>query len=195
MLFCKVQEYYESPYKSIRNKHFTLLEFMELYTKKVGDGIFTYPQDWGGFNFPSEIARKCLFFAKETTIYDKILKNIYRKCQKLANNQTFYIIGVDKVKSGIMDHEIAHGMYYTDAIYKSKSDSLTSSLPEKTKKYLTDYLLSIGYTKEVIDDEIQAYMSTGLPPDVKKSKFKGYLKDYKKLYKKYKPATQIQKIR
>ena len=34
MTFCRVQEFYESPFKQIRNKKFLLLEFMKLYSKK-----------------------------------------------------------------------------------------------------------------------------------------------------------------
>jgi hypothetical protein len=57
----------------------------------------------------------------------------------------------------------------------------------------TDYnlikkeLVKMGYVddKNIIDDEIQAFMSTGLYSTFNNDKLKSYQKDFKKIYKKY----------
>ena len=51
MLFCRVQEFYESPNEDFRNKKFSIWEYMEWYSKS-NKGSFTYPSDWAGFNIP-----------------------------------------------------------------------------------------------------------------------------------------------
>ena len=58
MLFCRYQEFYESPFPEIRNQEFTLEELMRTYVKKNKSGMFTYPADWAGYNIPSNILKK-----------------------------------------------------------------------------------------------------------------------------------------
>jgi hypothetical protein len=61
-----------------------------------------------------------------------------------------------------MDHEIAHGLYYTNPEYKLKVDEIIKTIPTKTYNYLKKELVKMGYVdiKSIIDDEIQAYLST-----------------------------------
>jgi hypothetical protein len=54
MTFLRYQEFYESPSKKFRGKSYKLLDFMKWYASE-NDGIFTYPRDWAGFNFPGSI--------------------------------------------------------------------------------------------------------------------------------------------
>ena len=49
--FIRMQEYYESPYNDIRNKYFTLDYYMDVYAKE-NYGVFSYFEDWNGFNIP-----------------------------------------------------------------------------------------------------------------------------------------------
>jgi hypothetical protein len=51
----RAQEYYESPFKQIKGKEFTIIKFMELYSKRFGENAFTYTTDWAGFNIPSKV--------------------------------------------------------------------------------------------------------------------------------------------
>lgn len=53
MTFLRMQEWYESPNPKFARKHFTLEEYMRWYQKAYGNGAFTYPKDWTGFNVPS----------------------------------------------------------------------------------------------------------------------------------------------
>ena len=40
MLFCRYQEFYESPYSEIRNKFFTWEKFMSVYRNKRSEYLF-----------------------------------------------------------------------------------------------------------------------------------------------------------
>src|ERR1035438_5938399 len=57
--FIRLQEFYESPYPTIRRKYFTVDQFAKLYTKTFGE--FSYYTDWHGFNLPGNIVQQ---FAK-----------------------------------------------------------------------------------------------------------------------------------
>ena len=50
MHFFRYQEYYESP--KFKQSNIQLVDLMDWYSKNMGDGIFTYPKDWSGFNLP-----------------------------------------------------------------------------------------------------------------------------------------------
>lgn len=165
MLFCRYQEYYESPYREIRSKFFTLEDFMNLYRKKRKNKVFQYPNDWAGFNIPSHIIMSAFdTFGQNLNNYDLIMKEILYYCEGQSNGNPYYLIGVDKQKSKTMNHEIAHGLYYTNKAYKTKVDELISNIPKNEYNLVKKELLNLGYVnkKSIIDDEIQAFFSTGL---------------------------------
>ncbi len=64
MLFCRVQEYYESPNPQFRGKNFSIWNFIEWYSRQKKDA-FTYAFDWGGFNIPLKTAWDCYEKLKE----------------------------------------------------------------------------------------------------------------------------------
>jgi predicted unusual protein kinase regulating ubiquinone biosynthesis (AarF/ABC1/UbiB family) len=74
------------------------------------------------------------------------------------------LIGADSFDGHVMNHEIAHGLYYTNKQYKKNCDDLISKIKKKDYNLMKKKLLEIGYSndKKIIDDEIQAFMSTGL---------------------------------
>jgi len=113
MLFCRVQEFYESPNPQFRGKNFSIWDYIEWYSREHRD-VFTYTFDWGG----------------------------------------------------------------TETI--------------STKDYLTfkNNLIEMGYTDSVIDDEIQAYLSTNyeytkFSKGVSKKTLKQLSKEYQKVFNKY----------
>lgn len=180
MLFCRVQEFYESPNKKIRNKKFSIWEYYDWYSKKHS-GCFSYPKDWSGFNLPIKIANLCYKLNKIETPYDflflKILKEI-----KIKDG---YLIGINKIGTKTYWHEFCHGLYYTNKIYKKKMDELTKSLPSEYKKKISKNLKEIGYCRSVIMDEIQAYMATEVNKTITKkiSSKKKIHNQYKKILK------------
>jgi hypothetical protein len=194
MLFCRYQEFYESPFPEIRRQFFTLEQYMRLYTKVNKKSVFTYPADWSGYNIPSNI----LFEAKKTfkkteTDYDNIMIQIIDYCEKesqIKNEGTphpWYLIGADKVKSTTMNHEISHGLYYTNLNYKVEMDYLISHIKSSHYNQLKKQLIQTGYVddKKIIDDEIQAFMSTGKLHTWSDSIYKIYSMEFKKVFKKF----------
>lgn len=184
MLFCRVQEFYESQNKKIRNKKFSIWEYYAWYSKKhSGCGCFSYPADWSGFNLPAKIANDCYKINKVETPYDimflEILKNI--------NIKDGYIIGVEKIGTDTYWHEFCHGLYYTNKIYKRSMDELTKSLSFDCKKKLSKNLKKLGYCSAVVNDEIQAYMSTEINKKITKGlQFKRKIhNEYKNIFNEF----------
>jgi hypothetical protein len=169
MLFLRSQEHYESSFPEIRGKHFDIFDFMDRYRRHYNSGTFTYPKDWSGFNVPGQVVEKCTKHVLDArnglfpTPYDYIMKSILDEVKEQnKGKKRFYLIGVDKLNSKTMDHEIAHGLFYVDPKYKAGAMKLVRSLKKTTYSQLSKIILDMGYCKEVVDDEIQAYLSTGI---------------------------------
>jgi len=198
MLFCRYQEFYESPYPEIRGEMFTLEEYMKLYRKKTKNSDFTYTSDWCGYNIPSGILKTAsnLFLEHEsTTGYDEIMYRIINWCDSHAAERNggslhhpWYLIGVDDIKSCIMDHEIAHGLYYTNEEYREDMTNIILRIKPSHYNKLKKALVKVGYAddKNIIDDEIQAFMSTGVLRDWDHDICKLYKRYFNKLFQTYK---------
>jgi len=79
-----------------------------------------------------------------------------------------------------MNHELAHGLYHVNLKYKVSTYELVLGLSKKIFEDMERILLNMGYCDDVVCDEIQAYMSTGLKGIKKETKsfsdnFKKYL--------------------
>jgi hypothetical protein len=165
MYFVRYQEFYESPSPQYRGKKFALLDFMRWYSFKFGKGVFTYPEDWAGFNIPGDIIKQIWDLGiDDRNLYDYEMLQVYRECQEKAKGN-FYLIGVSasKEEAITLKHEIAHGFFYTTPSYKKEMKKLVKELAPELRTRMNEELLDLGYTPKVYVDEIQAYMSTGLP--------------------------------
>lgn len=159
MTFCRIQEFYESPHKEIKGKHFTMMELQRIYSMRQGDGCFTYPLDWAGFNINSEIVHKCYNGKiKDWNEYDTIFKKICNQIEK-NTNEKYYVIGSDPKSKSTIDHEVAHAFYYLYPSYKKAVDKITDKVPKLIQKKIKKWLTAIGYTDKVFKDELQAYLS------------------------------------
>lgn len=171
MLFLRCQEFYESPFPQFKGKHFDVFEYMNYYRKQNVPGYFSYTQDWVGFNVPGDIVEECTNYALDdnsdisSTPYDYVMKEIIDTVKgQLQDENRWYLIGVNGEEGRIMEHEISHGLFYVNSEYKEKATSLVRSLPDDIINNMSYLILSMGYCEEVIDDEIQAYLSTGVTP-------------------------------
>ncbi len=165
MHFLRYQEYYESPSSKFRNKNFTILDYMEWQAKTQGSGNFTYTTLWAGFNFPSQTMLKCMDNIIDVNKYDENMNEAYSECLKKIGkfstiDNKFYIIGAMKDDYDILNHEVAHGMFYLNSAYKKEMTKLVGKLPVKICKYMKTMLTEMGYTERVFIDETQAYFST-----------------------------------
>jgi len=159
----RLQEFYESPYENIKGVEFSIEEYMDTYANAMGN--FTYTSDWTGFNIPGNIVDE--FFETFSVLLDKEihLKEIIDKAKKKAKikDEHFYLIAsyIDKVDGkDVLKHELCHALYYLDPEYSAEMDNNIMDVQENELEVLFKGLITQGYTKEVVLDEIQAYFST-----------------------------------
>lgn len=150
MTFMRFQEHYESANKRFRNNIFTVGQLRNWYSETYGSN--SYHTHWVGFNFPSKVLRPFkdgLFdpLTSEETGLLHLLK--YR-------NDDFYIIGAQT--KDILRHELSHALYASNPKYREEIDTFLIRNKNKLSK-TNKYILDKGYCKEVLNDEIQAYIT------------------------------------
>jgi len=192
MLFCRYQEYYESPYKKFRGKKFTWMEYMRFYKDTWKKRVFTYPEDWSGYNIPSNILEGGVDAFYKETEYDMVMNDIYFYCAnynlyKYSNNCDWYLIGASSKDLKTINHEIAHGLYFTNKEYKMKMLMLWKEMPERIKEKIFKKLIKMGYVNDakILLDEAQAFLSTGLYNGLDTKEIKKYEKPFVKTFKEY----------
>lgn len=211
MTFLRVQEYYESPNSEFRGKHFNIWDFIEWYSRNKKDA-FTYAFDWSGFNIPLPIAWEC-YEGKDKapkkgfngvsslpdtwkSKWDETMKDIVWQVQSKMFNKNnkrdmnAYIIGAKDTEGNTFQHEVAHGLYYTNKEYKESMDEITETIEWQDYLKFEKNLLDMGYTAAVIPDEIQAYLTWGwdyakFSKGVSKRLCKQLNKEYLKVFNKY----------
>lgn len=186
MTFCRLQEYYESPFKNIKGKSFDLLNFMSQYVKYNQESIFTYSDDWCGFNIPDKVFRKYQIINSigHKNKYDLTIDSIYQDIISEMGDDKFYLIASNGNNDTTFNHEVAHAFYYLNKDYRKTTNKLINKINSSLLNKLKDALLDLGYTKSVLNDEIQAYLSTdysNLTYDIK-PKNKEKLKKFSKLF-------------
>jgi len=159
--FARVQEHYESP--TLRGKVFSWEEFLDAYAEE--DGKFTYLNDWAGYNVPSSALR--LFLQGKfdpLTHKERRLLDLFRLVP-----EPFYVIAVEKGDEHAAAHEIVHGLFALVPEYREAViETLKGFDLSKTRRYLQ----SIKYDVSVLDDELNAYLTTGLDFHAKDKDFK-----------------------
>lgn len=184
--FLRVQEYYESSSDKFQGKKFTWDKYIQWYNTEGPTGekeIFTYGSDWSGFNIPSEAIENCYKEVDDPNRYDDLMVSIITEIKEREGGK-FYLIGVDKldINSDLLDHELAHGFYYTDSDYRTKMNTLVTQLPDEMRESISETIIDIGYNESVVNDEIQAYMSTGIIDSMDES-LNDYTEDFEKVFK------------
>lgn len=175
MLFLRYQEFYESPYKQFHGRNFNIFEYMDFYMRDRGANCFTYPKDWSGYNIPSDVLLKCFINVEDPNPYDEamsgivgaIIKDLDSRNHNPTKRDKFYLIGVDKIEGGVMDHEIAHALFFVDPVYKKEAKKLVEKMLKKKSDGMKKILEKLGYRESVFTDEIQAFMATGLWDEMK----------------------------
>jgi hypothetical protein len=158
MTFCRVQEFYESAFKEIRGKSFSMMKFQRLYSLKR-EGCFSYPLDWAGFNIPSSILEKFYkgdWMSNDWNEYDGVFKKIVNQ---IGEDKPFYLIASEKNQKQTVDHELCHAFYNLNKDYKSSVDKMINSIPKTLLNKMKKVLKDTGYCDRVMKDEIQAYLS------------------------------------
>ena len=165
--FLRLEEFYESPFKGIYRKHFTLEEYMDRYAQENGN--FTYTTDWEGFNVPGNIVR--MFFKRSSPFWHNMLCKetiLYNNLVDVINSRKrFYLIGTSNEDGhDAIDHEYAHGFWYLNKYYRADQKHELSRISKRNMAHLEKKLLEKGYRKSVFFDELQAYFSTSTPKEL-----------------------------
>lgn len=163
--FIRAQEYYESPNPMFRGNTFSLADYKKWYVEQYGN--WTYYKDWGGFNVPREailVLKDCF---KKKNKYEQSLLKVLSPMLNTGNN--FYVIGVPYGKEKYLKHEVAHGLWKMNWQYRNDMTELVSKIPRKIYNKYETFLLEKGYCKQVIEDEIQAYVLDGYIMEVSKT--------------------------
>ena len=171
MSFVRMQEFHESP--KFRNKTFTLEDFIDYWSVEFGKGSFDYPVRWNGFNLPSSTIQKWFDKIKYSDVRDRefeILEaidtlNMIEGGEREDIPEKYYVIGVhaessDDTMQEVIFHESAHAMYYLNLSYKRAANKLLKNMDKKAYDKAEKKLLGMGYGKNVVKDEMQAYFST-----------------------------------
>jgi hypothetical protein len=196
MLFCRYQEFYESPTKKYRGKYFSWIDYMRYYKDHWRKDTFTYPIDWSGYNIPSAVLEKGVDVFYKETEYDEIMNDIFFYCAIDSQNKNngkrtdWYLIGASSKDFKTMDHEIAHGLYFTNKSYQIRMKTLLHLIPTKVRDKINNKLIKMGYVddKKILDDEAQAFLSTGLYNGLETKEIKKYEKDFIKVFKEFKKS-------
>jgi hypothetical protein len=178
--FFRVQEYYESPNLNLHRKKFSVFQFLQ--EQMCDDGHIDYFSFWSGFNIPGHIINSWWKDGAEldsTTKEEELMTQIWHNVDM---SDRYYVIGAEEKDLTTINHEIAHALYYLNRVYTHKMGDL---IQEFMTKYKEDYdsmvgeLLRMGYNEDVIDDEIQAYLSSEKKKDLEDF---GINFDYKRCY-------------
>src|SRR5882672_5793455 len=149
----RIQEFYESKYKNIRNKKFSIEQFLDSYMEKDGEiGYFSF---YSGFNIPGDVFSNFFNTFTDLTRREKKLKKIVM--DNINTNKLFYVICSKIGDAGTLRHEIAHALYYIKPNYKKEVNKVVSTIPKSIIGRITKYLKRMDYNQSVFKDEIQAY--------------------------------------
>lgn len=190
-VFMRYQEFYESDSDTFRGKGFKWNDYVKFYKQKTKKDYFSYHEDWSGYNLPCDSIESCMKVIPDLNFYDLIMFSIVDTIRNKVGGKDFYLIGIDQndnTNSDLILHELAHGLWYSDRGYKQKQLSNINSMDETTRELMEKKVSNMGYGENVINDEIQAYLSTGVDSSMTRIKgikelqtrFKRVFDDYTK---------------
>jgi hypothetical protein len=82
-----------------------------------------------------------------------------------VGSDNYYLIGIDQSNGedpSLIFHEVAHGLWFSSPIYKRKQMNNIEKMNEHVRDSVAKKITGMGYGENVVDDEIQAYLSTGI---------------------------------
>jgi hypothetical protein len=148
--FIRFQEHYESASPEFRNKIFTFGAVKHWYSMEYGADL--YSDTWVGFNFPSIV-----LVPFKQGLFDPLTEQEIELLSLLKyRHDNFYIIGAQNKST--LRHELCHAMYGYSIKYKQEIDKFIAKNEKRFRK-VRKYILDKGYCAEVVNDEMQAYIT------------------------------------
>jgi hypothetical protein len=109
----------------------------------------------------------------DLNFYDLIMFSIVDTVKALVGNDNYYLIGIDQSTGddpSLIFHEVAHGLWFSSSSYKSKQFANIENMNQSVRNQVAKKITGMGYAEKVVDDEIQAYLSTGIGDNMKRIK-------------------------
>ena len=176
LTFMRFQEHYESANKKFRNNIFTVGQLRNWYSETYGSN--SYHAHWVGFNFPSRVLEPF-----KNGLFDPLTKEEQGLLSLLKyRNDNFYIIGAQN--NSILRHELSHALYASNIKYKQEIDEFLLKNKDKLHK-INRYILAKGYCKDVLNDEIQAYITDNDDNDLINIACPSVISGINKIFNKY----------
>lgn len=164
-VFLRYQEFYESDSDTFRGQGFKWKDFIKYYKEKTKNEIFTYHEDWSGYNIPCDSIESCMSVIPDLNFFDLIMYCIVDTIKELVGSDKFYLIGIDQSNGDdphLIYHEMAHALWFSDPSYKDRMSTLIRKMDSSVREKLLRKISNSGYGNNVLYDELQAYMATGL---------------------------------
>jgi hypothetical protein len=155
-MFLRPQERAECTNDEFRTRPFTVGEYRSWYATTQG-AVYDYDHCVLGVNFPSHVLKP--FFDGD---FDPLTEGEKELLGCLRGKKgPYYVIGTYGKIDNTLEHEICHGLFYTDARYKASIlKAIEEKVPPAVKKVALR-VLAEGYHKDVLLDEMHAYLATG----------------------------------
>jgi len=193
-VFLRYQEFYESGSESFRGQGFKWKDFINYYKEKTKSEIFTYHDDWSGYNIPCDSIESCMKLIPDLNFFDLIMYCIVDTIKELVGSDKFYLIGIDQSTGDdphLIYHEMAHALWFSDPSYKEKMSTLIRKMDSNIREKMLKKISDSGYGDNVLYDELQAYMATGLVGNMNRvkgvkqeiEKFKSFFDTYTNKFK------------
>jgi hypothetical protein len=164
-VFMRYQEFYESDSETFRGKGFKWYDYVKHYKEKTKNDYFSYHEDWAGYNIPCTSIESCIATIPDINFYDLIMFSIVDTIKSKTNGNNFYLIGIDQSTGedpSLIFHEMAHGLWFVNSVYRVKQSKNIERMNPSVRNNLSKKISGMGYGENVVDDEIQAYLSTGI---------------------------------
>lgn len=175
--FVRFQEYYENA--KLKGERGLVVNDIDKWWEQHRDKdekelYYTY---WVGFNVPGKVIldliRSCDFRSGFSVTDFLAHPNRYPRWHNdeteflgLLEDLTVdqinesYFVGMWQESTDVLDHEIAHAFFATISAYKAEQMWNISQFPKDLYKDISGKLIDLGYHPDVINDEVQAYLSS-----------------------------------
>lgn len=197
-VFMRYQEFYESDSETFRGKGFKWYDYVKHYKERTKKDYFSYHEDWSGYNIPCNSIESCMRVIPDLNFYDLIMFSVVDTIRKIVGGENFYLIGIDQSQGedqSLIFHEMAHGLWFSSPNYRNKQLKNIDRLEENVRESLNNKIINMGYGENVVDDEIQAYLSTGVIDNMNRIKnIKKAQLPFKEVFDSYANKIQPKKI-
>jgi len=162
-LFMRPQQFYEDPDPEVRGRPRSRAELRARI--KASGRPFDFYLRWPGFNLPSRVfdAFRSGALGELEPREEALVAAVERaRAGSGSGDADFYVIGTCE-DAEALHHEMAHGLYATNATYRRRVQYHLESLTQQQTAAMRRRLLDMGYPddEDILSDEFQAYMAGG----------------------------------